>query len=35
MIALFLLMDTVASASSMSRGLFRAANTFLGHLRGG
>jgi tripartite ATP-independent transporter DctM subunit len=34
-IPLFLLMGTFASSSGMSRELFRAANTFLGHLRGG
>jgi tripartite ATP-independent transporter DctM subunit len=34
-IPLFLLMGAFASASGMSRELFRAANTFLGHLRGG
>jgi C4-dicarboxylate transporter, DctM subunit len=34
-IPLFLLMGAFASASGMSRELFRAANSFLGHLRGG
>ena len=34
-IPMFLLMGAFASASGMSRELFRAANTFLGHLRGG
>ncbi len=34
-IPLFLLMGALASASGMSRELFRASNTFLGHLRGG
>jgi len=34
-IPLFLLMGAFASASGMSRELFRAANTFLGHFRGG
>ena len=34
-IPLFLLMGSFASASGMSRELFRASNTFLGHLRGG
>jgi len=34
-IPLFLLMGGFASASGMSRELFRASNTFLGHLRGG
>jgi tripartite ATP-independent transporter DctM subunit len=34
-IPLFLLMGAFASTSGMSRELFRAANTFLGHLRGG
>jgi len=34
-IPLFLLMGAFASSSGMSRELFRAANTFLGHLRGG
>jgi tripartite ATP-independent transporter DctM subunit len=34
-IPLFLLMGALASSSGMSRELFRAANTFLGHLRGG
>jgi tripartite ATP-independent transporter DctM subunit len=34
-IPLFLLMGAFASASGMSRELFRASNTFLGHLRGG
>src|SRR5262245_48437269 len=34
-IPLFLLMGAFASTSGMSRELFRAANTFLGHLKGG
>ncbi len=34
-IPLFLLMGAFASASGMSRELFRAANTFLGHFKGG
>lgn len=34
-IPLFLLMGSFASASGMSRELFRGANAFLGHLRGG
>jgi tripartite ATP-independent transporter DctM subunit len=34
-IPMFLLMGTIASASGMSRELFQAANTFLGHRRGG
>jgi tripartite ATP-independent transporter DctM subunit len=34
-IPLFLLMGALASTSGMSRELFRAANSFLGHLRGG
>jgi tripartite ATP-independent transporter DctM subunit len=34
-IPLFLLMGAFASASGMSRELFRASNTFVGHLRGG
>ncbi len=34
-IPMFLLMGTFVSSSGMSRELFRAANTFLGHLRGG
>ncbi len=34
-IPLFLLMGAFASTSGMSRELFRASNTFLGHLRGG
>lgn len=34
-IPLFLLMGAFASASGMSRELFRTANTFLGHFRGG
>jgi len=34
-IPLFLLMGAFASASGMSRELFRASNTFLGHFRGG
>ncbi len=34
-IPMFLLMGTFVSNSGMSRELFRAANTFLGHLRGG
>jgi C4-dicarboxylate transporter, DctM subunit len=34
-IPLFLLMGAFASASGMSRELFRASNTFFGHLRGG
>src|SRR5919199_1105948 len=34
-IPLFLLMGALASTSGMSRELFRTANTFLGHLRGG
>ena len=34
-IPLFLLMGAFASSSGMSRELFRASNTFLGHLRGG
>ena len=34
-IPMFLLMGAVVSASGMSRELFRAANTFVGHLRGG
>jgi tripartite ATP-independent transporter DctM subunit len=34
-IPLFLLMGAFASASGMSRELFRAANSFLGHMRGG
>ena len=34
-IPMFLLMGAIASASGMSRELFQAANSFLGHLRGG
>src|SRR6185437_1479716 len=34
-IPMFLLMGTIASASGMSTGLFHAANSFLGHRRGG
>src|SRR5258705_8121284 len=34
-IPLFLLMGSFATTSGMSRELFRAANAFLGHLRGG
>ena len=34
-IPMFLLMGTIASASGMSAELFRAANSFLGHRRGG
>jgi C4-dicarboxylate transporter DctM subunit len=34
-IPMFLLMGTVVSGSGMSRELFRAANTFVGHLKGG
>src|ERR1700680_1675993 len=34
-IPMFLLMSAFVSASGMSRELFRAANVFLGHLRGG
>src|SRR5215207_8501955 len=34
-IPLFLLMSSFATTSGMSRELFRAANAFLGHLRGG
>ncbi len=34
-IPMFLLMGALASTSGMSRELFRAANSFLGHLRGG
>jgi len=34
-IPMFLLMGALVSTSGMSRELFRAANTFLGHLRGG
>ena len=34
-IPMFLLMGTFVSNSGMSRELFRAANAFLGHLRGG
>src|ERR1051325_5693498 len=34
-IPMFLLMGAFVSASGISRELFRAANTFLGHLRGG
>jgi tripartite ATP-independent transporter DctM subunit len=34
-IPLFLLMGSLATTSGMSRELFRAANAFLGHLRGG
>ena len=34
-IPMFLLMGALASTSGMSRELFRAANTFLGHFRGG
>jgi C4-dicarboxylate transporter, DctM subunit len=34
-IPLFLLMGSLATTSGMSRELFRAANSFLGHLRGG
>lgn len=34
-IPLFLLMGAFASASGMSKELFRASNTFLGHLKGG
>src|SRR6266487_5210747 len=34
-VPLFLLMGSFATTSGMSRELFRAANTFLGHLRGG
>src|ERR687887_2855974 len=34
-VPLFLLMGSFASTSGMSRELFRAANSFLGHLRGG
>ena len=32
---MFLLMGTLVSNSGMSRELFRAANGFVGHLRGG
>jgi TRAP-type C4-dicarboxylate transport system permease large subunit len=32
---MFLLMGALASTSGMSRELFRAANSFLGHFRGG
>src|SRR5258705_8850497 len=34
-VPLFLLMGAFATTSGMSRELFRAANTFVGHLRGG
>src|SRR6187455_3634085 len=34
-VPLFLLMGAFATTSGMSRELFRAANAFLGHLRGG
>src|SRR5258708_1685309 len=34
-IPMFLLMGSFATASGMSRELFRTANAFLGHLRGG
>src|ERR1700758_1508560 len=34
-IPMFLLMGAIVSASGMSRELFRAANSFIGHLRGG
>lgn len=34
-IPMFLLMGSIVSRSGMSRELFRAANTFVGHLRGG
>ncbi len=34
-IPMFLLMGAFVSTSGMSRELFRAANTFVGHLRGG
>ncbi|MGO8918642.1 MAG: TRAP transporter large permease subunit, partial [Stellaceae bacterium] len=34
-IPMFLLMGAIVSASGISRELFRAANTFAGHLRGG
>src|SRR5215470_9767247 len=34
-IPMFLLMGAIASASGMSRELFQAANSFLGHRRGG
>jgi C4-dicarboxylate transporter DctM subunit len=34
-IPMFLLMGAVVSASGMSRELFRAANTFVGHMKGG
>ena len=34
-IPMFLLMGAIVSASGISRELFRAANTFVGHLRGG
>ncbi|HEX6002207.1 MAG TPA: TRAP transporter large permease [Hyphomicrobiaceae bacterium] len=34
-VPLFLLMGSLATTSGMSRELFRAANSFLGHLRGG
>src|SRR6185437_162303 len=34
-IPMFLLMGAVVSASGMSRQLFRSANTFVGHFRGG
>src|SRR6202020_250643 len=34
-IPMFLLMGAFVSASGMSRELFRAANSFIGHLRGG
>src|SRR3989304_3712820 len=34
-VPLFLLMGSFATTSGMSRELFRAANAFLGHLRGG
>src|SRR5712672_1081818 len=34
-VPLFLLMGSFATTSGMSRELFRAANSFLGHLRGG
>ncbi len=34
-IPMFLLMGAIVSASGMSRELFRAANTFVGHFRGG
>src|SRR3954454_155054 len=34
-VPMFLLMGSLASTSGMSRELFRAANAFMGHLRGG